>query len=276
MGAWGPGLYQDDVAQDVKEDYVKLLKTGKTNQEATDKLIEDYQMTINDFDDAPVFWFILADTQWKLGRLLPNVKEQALRYLESEDDLKKWENQNKANYKYRIKVLSELKDRLNSPMPAEKKIALYKYFRCSWNVGDTYAYRLESEHAKDHNLYGHYFIIHKIDEYRMRKGDDYDVLPIVYTKITKSTRLPKAIDELNNDCDFVRYMRSPIPDLYEYKTINNTNSSKIQRKMIFIGNYTIESPKDEYIEKDIGFPINTMKLTHYEETKIDDYLELGN
>lgn len=276
MGAWGPGLYQDDVAEDVKTEYVNLLRIGKTNQEATEKLIEDNRMIINDFDDAPIFWFALADTQWKLGRLLPYVKDKALMYLTKEDDLKKWDNGNKTSYKYRKKVLEELIQRLNSPMPALKKISLYKYFKCSWNVGDTYAFRLESEHSKLNNLFGHYLIIHKIDEYHWKKGNEFDTFPIVYTKITKNTELPKSLGELNNDCDFVRYVRCPGTGLFKYKTINDTNSSRILKRLVFIGNFAIEKPKDEFIEGDIGFPINTMKLIHYEEDRINSYVKIGN
>jgi len=276
MGAWGPGLYQDDVAEDVKTDYVNLLKIGKTNQEATDKMIKDNQMIINDFDEGPIFWFALADTQWKFGRLLPNVKDNALMYLKKEDDLKKWETENRASYKYRKKVLEELIQRLNSPMPALKKISLYKYFKCSWNVGDTYAFRLESEHAKLNNLFGHYLIIHKIDEYHWKKGNEFDTFPIVYTKITKTTKLPKTLDELNNDCDFVRIVYNPGTGLYRYKSINDTSSSRILKRLVFIGNFAIEKPKDEYVNKDLFYPINTMKLIHYEENKINSYVKFVN
>ena len=78
MGAWGPKLYQDDVAEDVRDYYKDQLKRGKTNEEVTNELIEDNYDIIQDEDEAPVFWFALADTQWNLGRLLPSVKEKAL------------------------------------------------------------------------------------------------------------------------------------------------------------------------------------------------------
>lgn len=35
MGAWGTGLYQDDVTCDIKEDYLNRLRIGYTNIEAT-------------------------------------------------------------------------------------------------------------------------------------------------------------------------------------------------------------------------------------------------
>jgi hypothetical protein len=274
VGAWGPGLYQDDVAEDVKTQYVNLIKIGKTNQEATEELIKDNQLKINDSDDAPIFWFALADTQWKLGRLLPYVKENALIHLIKEDNLKKWEKENKEDYKYRKKVLDQLKDRLNSPIPAQKKISRYKYFKCNWCIGDTFAYQLESEYARSHNLYGHYLIFNKIDEYKWKKGSDFDVFPVVYTKISKDTTLPKSLKELNTNCEFIRYMFSPLSGLFKYKTINDTNSSKILKKLIFLGNYELERPRDEFIENEIGFPLNTMKLVDYEERKINDYVKL--
>lgn len=275
MGAWGPGLYQDDVAEDVKTEYVNLLRIGKTNKEVTEKLIEDNQVIINDTDDAPIFWFALADTQWKFGRLLPFVKDKALMYLTKEEDLKKWDNGNKASYKYRKKVLEELEKKLNSPMPATKKISIYKYFKCSWNVGDTYAYRLESKYAKTNNLFGHYLIIHKLDDFHHKKGNDYDVFPYVYTKITKIPELPKSLDEIDNDCEFIRNVFNPRSGLFEYRTINIVDSSRLLRKLLFIGNYKLEQPKDELIKKDIGYPINVMKHANYEEQKINDFIRLG-
>lgn len=35
MGAWGVGLYQDDVTCDVKDEYLDWLRVGKTSIEAT-------------------------------------------------------------------------------------------------------------------------------------------------------------------------------------------------------------------------------------------------
>ena len=37
---------------------------------------------MGDVEEEPLFWFALADTQWNYGRLLPEVKEQALAWLD--------------------------------------------------------------------------------------------------------------------------------------------------------------------------------------------------
>lgn len=39
MGAWGPKLYQDDVAEDVRDYYKDQLHRGKTGKEITQDLI---------------------------------------------------------------------------------------------------------------------------------------------------------------------------------------------------------------------------------------------
>ena len=72
MGSWGPKLYQDDIAQDVRDTYKDRLRRGKTTKEIT----EEYRGEIQDIDDGPIFWFALADIQWDWwpGHIVPIVK----------------------------------------------------------------------------------------------------------------------------------------------------------------------------------------------------------
>ncbi len=39
MGTWGTGLYSNDSACDIRGDYIEKRKRGKTNDEATQELI---------------------------------------------------------------------------------------------------------------------------------------------------------------------------------------------------------------------------------------------
>ena len=61
MGAWGVKLYQNDLAEDIKYEYTEYLREGKTNEEATKELILKYEGMLEDIDDGPNFWFVLAD-----------------------------------------------------------------------------------------------------------------------------------------------------------------------------------------------------------------------
>ena len=50
MGMWGFELYQNDTALDVKDEFEELFNAGKTAQEITDKLTEDYKSIMGDID----------------------------------------------------------------------------------------------------------------------------------------------------------------------------------------------------------------------------------
>ena len=194
MGTWGPKLYQDDIAQDVKDSYIDQLHRGKLGKEITQELIKQNEYMISDPDDAPIFWIALADTQWSLGRLEDPVKEKALYYIHNECDIKRWELENPKEASARAKELYELEKKLLLPQPTEKKVPQYKLYKCEWEIGSAYAYKLESDLAKERGLDGEYFIIQKVDEGIWHPGH---VIPIVRAKITKNGMLPQTTEEFN-------------------------------------------------------------------------------
>lgn len=55
VSVWGPGLYQDDIAEDVKNYYKDQLHKGKTGIEITKALIKDNESILSDMDDVPIF-----------------------------------------------------------------------------------------------------------------------------------------------------------------------------------------------------------------------------
>ena len=72
------------------------------------------QSLISDPDDAPSFWFALADTQWDLGRLENCVKEQALYHIDAGHNLRRWEVENPKWAQTRADILLALKQKLLS------------------------------------------------------------------------------------------------------------------------------------------------------------------
>ena len=91
MGAWGTALYSNDTACDIRGDYKDALRRGRTNEEITAAMIEENKDCFGTEDEA-LFWFALADTQWNYGRLLPEIKEKALYFIDNEID-DRWEHQ---------------------------------------------------------------------------------------------------------------------------------------------------------------------------------------
>lgn len=274
MGAWGPRLYQDDIAEEVRDYYKEQLHRGKTGKEITQELIAQNEYAISDPDDAPVFWFALADTQWNLGRLEDFVREQALHHIRDGHDVKRWAVEDPRGAKTRAETLEKLQLKLLSPQPAEKKIAQYKLYHCEWKIGDVFAYQLESDLAKERGLYGRYFLIQKVDEGIWYPGH---IVPIVYVKITSDTNLPLNVEEYNQleyiQTWFTKYeerflpidMSRPQEDIAEKSKINyhvdeygflpqyrvtllNTSKRVIPKKLIYAGNYVnTVCPQKEFI-----------------------------
>ena len=121
MGTWGTAIFSDDLASDIRNDYIALLQKDTTNEDATDQLMRKYQQSIGDADEGPVFWLALAAIQWKYGRLLPLVKDHALQVIDGETDLRRWAESPQELGKRR-KVLEALRDQLLSPQPPLKKV----------------------------------------------------------------------------------------------------------------------------------------------------------
>ena len=188
MGAWGAGLYENDTALDVKDEFEKLFNDGKSVQEITDGLTAEFESIMDCADEAPLFWLALADTQWKFGVLLPDVKENALRWI---DELKSQAADTPDEAKQR-KALENLQAKLLSPLPPVKKPKKKRIYKCEWKIGDVFAYQLESELAKERGLYGRYFLIQKVDEGTWYPGH---IVPIIYVKLTKDANIPSTVEE---------------------------------------------------------------------------------
>lgn len=274
MGIWGFGLYQNDTSLDVKEEFEELYNAGKTAQEITDKLMADYKSILGNLDEEPLFWFALADTQWNLGVLLPVVKDKALYWINEENGIINCQAIDISINEQRKKVLDDLQAKLFSPQPSVKKTVNKRVYKCQWKLGDVFAYRLESDLAKERGLHGRYFLIQKVDECVWYPGH---IVPIVYVKISNGANLPSNIDEYNQleyvQTWFTKYedrflpidMSRPEEDIAEKSKADyqideygflpqyrvkllNTSKKVIPKKLIYVGNYvnTIP-PQKEFI-----------------------------
>lgn len=204
MGTWGAKLYEDDIALEVKDRFDDLRK-GKTVQEITNELIDEYACELDDIYCAPTFWFALADTQWNLGRLLPEVKAQALAWLDKGGDLAVWQKENPKLAVTREKVLRELHQKLNSPQPPEKKLSQYRLYKCEWKNGDVFAYQFNSKYAKDTDFYQKYVYFVKVDQDTWPPGH---IVPVVYFY----KRVDDVLSDINSlsNIDFIPQFYKPI------------------------------------------------------------------
>lgn len=161
MGFWGSSLYANDITCDVRDSYITALKSGASNDEAYNQIKQKFIEYI-DTDEEPLFWFSLAETQWKLGRLTLEAKIKALNWIEKDGGLDLWKDSKDRGQGW-IQTLIKLRNKLKSPMPVEKKVHKEVDFpRNPWNINDIYAYQFNGEKAHQLGLFGKYILIQKI------------------------------------------------------------------------------------------------------------------
>lgn len=202
MGTWGTGLYQDDTTCDVKEEYLNLLKIGTEPKEAMEEMIINWEDCIEDVEEGPLFWFALAETQWKYGLLDEKVKEIALQYIEEGIDLERWEEDQKL-YTKRKTELEKLKEKLGSEQPKGKKIPKMTFQRANWKIGDIILYQILNENLEDHKWYKKYVLLKMAGTRKSNIGslpreiyyNEYDLLSLYNWIGDKEIDIEK-IDEL--------------------------------------------------------------------------------
>lgn len=65
MGTWGPAIFSNDTAPDVREDFRDLVATGATPAQATEQILAEYGVGMPGDPDNNDLWLGLAATQHK-------------------------------------------------------------------------------------------------------------------------------------------------------------------------------------------------------------------
>jgi hypothetical protein len=146
MGTWGPGIFSDDTACDVKDDFRNFLGETQSAEMATDAIVRNYGASFADPGDDTAFWLGLALTQWKLGRLDERVRAAALKIVDEGLDLRKWEGS--PDKRKRASVIAKTRATLESPQPPAKPLLRYVLTHqfAEWQTNEVVAYRARDEH----------------------------------------------------------------------------------------------------------------------------------
>lgn len=236
MGNWGYKLYQDDIARDVRDEYVDLLRKGMSGEDASIKLTEQYRHL--DEEEAAVFWFALADTMWNYGRLAEDVRAEALKYLENQTDLRRWYEQDPRNAEKRAAELEALECRLRSPQPEAKAVKQYRLYKCPWKIGDVFAYCLDGAEAKGGPYESCNVFFVKVSEQQWHPGH---TIPVVYFFRTIGDELV-ALQKLREDAFLPQFF---VPSVYEKSPDRKrlyrvalvcTSARSIPKKLLYMGN----------------------------------------
>jgi hypothetical protein len=120
MGAWGTAVFSDDTAADIRSEYRELHEDGVPDDEASQRILDEYQYL--DADEEHVLWLALAAAQTQVGRLDEAVKARALDVISTGRGLELWADAGERELARRKAVLAKLGLKLTGPQPARKAI----------------------------------------------------------------------------------------------------------------------------------------------------------
>lgn len=158
MGAWGPAIFSDDTACDIRGDYRELIEDGVDDREATQRVIDAYQH-LGD-DESHVLWLALAAAQSALGRLDEDVKARALAVIDGDVGLELWAEAGTKELAKRKSALAKLRVTLIGPQPAPKRVRRPSFHVTDLAPGDVLAYELPDSHYA-------LFRVARVDEHRV-------------------------------------------------------------------------------------------------------------
>lgn len=153
MGTWGPALFADDDAADLRADYRIYLADAQSDVGATDLAVKEYGASPDRPGDTTAFWLALGALQWRAGRLDPRVKSVCLTIIDSGIDLEKWAD-SPLHHK-RAAILAKLRQTILSPQPPAKKLPKPLPLQLpGWEFGEVFGYRMGN---------GKYVLLHALN-----------------------------------------------------------------------------------------------------------------
>ncbi len=250
MGAWGIGLYQDDMALDIRDTVKDELKFGTPLNEIITKLKLNYDIgKYDNNDEESVFWCALADTLWQLGCLDDEIKNTALNCIERGADIERWMSEDSRLALKREKVFKNLKAKLLSQQPLKKYISKQRIYVCPWDIGDVFAVKLRGEMAEKKGISDTYLLFQVVDKYLYSISSNKTIghiCPIVRAKLTLSKNTPKLNDFVDNQIIKTEFSCDTNKKNVYATLIYTTSSKVIPKELIFLGNKELVIPEDDY------------------------------
>ncbi len=272
MGTWGSGLYANDTTCDVKDTYMHFLQDGLDDMaayEETRKACKEYEGT----EEEPLMWYALAETQWRTGRLLPEVKETALHWIAEQGGLSLWEESASKGAGWK-KTMQNLLKKLEAPMPARKTVKKPEpIIQDYWKENDVYAYQFHEEESKERGCYGKYMLLQKIGVSQNRYDGQLAMRIQVLDGIFDT--LP-TIDTIMN----TRILPLDFPTRINItRDASNTSGCMIKKDPIWMSCIIFAFTKRDYPKKHLTFignetgPLNQMvNRNELDWGSIDDWL----
>lgn len=195
MAIWGPQIYDNDSASDIRDAFQELISSGMNPQRAKEQIMSSFSEMIQDVEDCPLVKLALADQLNSVGALCDNDKAEILDYLHSGGDLDFWRENAPQLVKSRKIELEKFEKRILSAKAKKSAGAAgMKKKQLLWEIGEIYAIPICSDEADVLELQNEYILLYFFGETKQISGYRS---PQVWAKVTKGGHLPKDADEFN-------------------------------------------------------------------------------
>ena len=152
MGTWGTGLYSNDLACDIRNDYREMIALKYTHDAAVQRVLREHELSENDAGDA-AGWFALTDYAWRYGYLDNKLKSLAQNLFDSEIEKELWAD-NPKEWAKRKTQISKLIQKIQTPPEKPSKPSISMPYQADWHEGDLLAFQLQ-----DGSYCGNYIVI---------------------------------------------------------------------------------------------------------------------
>ena len=122
MGTWGVGLFDNDLAADMRSDWDEALSERESYDEAMKRLTDKYAGRADDSDEGPVYWFAIAALELDArGEVNALSRDRALSAIAS--DLERWRLEGSPEDRQaREQILADFAERLNRAKTARSPL----------------------------------------------------------------------------------------------------------------------------------------------------------
>ena len=257
MGAWGTSLYSNDTTSDVRDTYIEYLQIQQmNNQDAYDNTMKKFNEYLGNPDEEPLFWYAIADTQWKVGRLSKEVKQKAMEWIDKKGGIEVWEESKKGSAGWQ-KTLDKLRVKLETEQPKEKKFRkLIISNQNPWELNDVYAYQIHKEYGpkEKHVMNGKFILLQKIGETKSHFTTDNVMLIQVYDKLFDFLPSIEEAKKTVKNCRLLP-LSNPENQLERFvKNLKNEPDPFVANRLVCEYNPVLMSGAMEQYFKDFSYP----------------------
>lgn len=233
--------------QEIKEEYLELRSTGNNRTDAVREMQQRYrnELQYGAEDDGLLFWIGLADAQCSVKELALDIAEKATAALQQLLTMD-WEISPND-------IFRRARRYQQAPQPEKIFGKPRGKYRCSWEIGDTFAYKLPVNNIRSEDS-SRYIILRKVDAIEFGDGSLY---PAVTLTLWSNSLLPQTAEEFSS-VPLLRLnkKRMLLPTgAFEYRAelIIKSRKQLSSVPFLYLGRFIdILSPADEGIIDDPG------------------------